>query len=77
MKHANLMQHGSPVVINSLPGQTVIRVERVHAAKRKFNSSSRGWQTSPWAEMRSPNYNFYQNSLIGDMLPLHLDHEIR
>ena len=73
VEDAELSQHGSPVVIDSFPCQTIIGIERVHTTERELDSSPRCRKTTPPSKVRTPNDDFDENGIIGDVLPLYLD----
>ena len=77
MKHAELSQHNSAVVINPLSGQTVVVVEGVDTTQGKMDAPSRWREAAPAAKMRSTNDYFDNDRLIGDVHALDVDIEVR
>jgi hypothetical protein len=77
VENAQLAQHSCPVVIDSLPGETVVRVKSVDATERKLDLPPGGRKAAPRAEMRASNKDFDQNGVGCDMLALDLDFEVR
>jgi hypothetical protein len=55
VEDADLAQYGRPVVINLFSGQTIVRVEGVHAAQRNLDAAACRRKTTPSAEVRSAN----------------------
>ena len=77
MENAELSQHCPPVVVDFFSGQTIIAVERIHAAKRDLDSSSCRRKTTPLPEMRTANQNFHDNGVVRDMPALYIDFQVR
>jgi hypothetical protein len=73
VENAELFQHGPSIVVDLFPGQTVVGVERVHAAKREFDVLTRCRKTSPPAKVRTAYHDFNENGLVCDMSALNLD----
>jgi hypothetical protein len=76
VKDAELAQDGAAIVVNSLSGEAIITVERVHPAKWELNPSSGGGEAAPGAEVRPANHNLHQDRFVGHVAPLNVDHEI-
>src|ERR1700733_3790585 len=76
IENAELSENGASVIVDSFPGQTVLRVECVHTAERKLNSSPGRRKTSPAAEVCTPNHDLNKNGIICDMLALHRDFQV-
>ena len=77
MKHPELSQHGSPIVIDFFPRQPVIAIEGINTAERNLDPPSRGWKAAPRAQMRPANHDLDENRIIRYMSPLHINHKVR
>src|SRR5450432_2670901 len=77
VENAELSQHRAPIVIDFLPGQTVVGVEGVHTAERKFDPPPGRRKTTPSAQVRTANDDFKQNSVAGDVSALYVDFQVR
>jgi len=77
VENAELSQHRPAVVIDFFSRQAVIGIERVHAAKRELDPSSRRRKTTPPAEMRTVNHNLNQDGVVCYMPALYLNFQIR
>ncbi len=72
-----MSQHRPAVVVDFFSRQAVLSIERVHAAKRELDASSRRRKTTPPAEMRTVNHNFNQDGVVCDMPALYLNFQVR
>ena len=77
MKHPELSQHGSPVVIDFFPRQAVIAIEGINTAERNLDPPSGGRKAAPRSQMRPANQDLHENRVIRYMSPLHINHKIR
>ena len=50
MEHAELPEHRSPIVVDSLSGQPIVSVKCVYTAKRQFHSSPCRRKTIQWPQ---------------------------
>jgi hypothetical protein len=64
------------VIVDSFARQTVIGVERVHPAKRDLDPPSGRGKTAPLPQMRAPNHDFDENSVVRDMPALYLNFQV-
>jgi len=76
VENAKLPQHRPPVIVDSFARQTVIGVERVHPAKWDLDPPSGRGKTAPLPQMRTPNHDFDENSVVGDMPALYLNFQV-
>ena len=77
MKHSELPQHDSAVVVDLFPRKTVVVVEGVDTAQGEIDAPSGRRQAPPAATMRSANNDFNNDRLIGDVHALSVDLEVR
>ena len=76
VEDAKLSEYRAAVVIDSLSGEAIAGVERVHTAKRERDPSSGRGEAAPGAEVRPANHDFQENGVAGDVAPLNVDPEI-
>lgn len=77
VKDAQLPQHGAAVVVDFLPGQSIIGIEAVDPAQRELNSPASCGKTAPSAEVSAANSDFDENGVVRDMPSLHFDSQVR
>lgn len=67
MKDAELSKHSPAIVVDFFSRQTIVGVKRIHAAKRKINSSSSCRKAPPRAKMCAANHHFKHDRFVGDV----------
>jgi len=67
----------SPGRSGSFPGQAIVRIERVHSAKRELDSPPRRRRTTPLSEVSAAKHDLHQNGVVCDLPPLYFDFRVR
>ena len=67
VEYAELPQDRRAIIVDSLTGQTIVGVKRVHAAKRELDSPPRRRKSAPAAEVCAANHDFNKNGVLSHM----------
>jgi hypothetical protein len=77
MKDTDLPEDCCSIVVDSLSGEAIVGVKCVHPTKRELDPSARRWETTPIAEMGTADDDFKQNAVVGNVLALNFDFQVR